>query len=130
MTSTPAITDTKTQPRTSVFVSLRWKLLVGFTLLFSIVFALAFYWFYTFATDQALKRIEADLLDTLDGATRSIDTTLLASLAADPGVPNEAGEAWLAVANAEEEETPDAATLREYASQKFGAATQVGFSED
>ena len=130
MTSTPAIIDVKTQVRKPVFISLRWKLLVGFTLLFSIVFALAFYWFYTFATEQALNRIQADLLDTLDGATKSVNTDALVSLAADPGVPNEAGEAWLAVAVAEENETEDAATLRANAAQKFGEATQTGFSED
>jgi HAMP domain-containing protein len=128
--ATEDVKTVKTQPREPVFISLRWKLLVGFTLLFSIVFAIAFYWFYTFATEQALNRIQADLLDTLDGATRSINPDLLTSLAADPGKPNEAGEAWLAVANAEEEESPDAVQLREYASQKFGQAAQVGFSED
>jgi methyl-accepting chemotaxis protein len=130
MTSTSVTVDSKTRPRKPIFISLRWKLLVGFTLLFSIVFALAFYWFYTFATTQALNRIQADLLDTLNGASKSIDAETLVSLAADPGVPNASGEAWLAVANAEEDETTDAAQLREFAAQSFGEKTVIGFSDD
>ena len=35
------------------FISLRIKLLIGFTLLFTVVFAVAFYWFYQFSTDLA-----------------------------------------------------------------------------
>jgi HAMP domain-containing protein len=55
------------------FISLRVKLLVGFTVLFSVVFAAAFYWFYSFATDHAMGRIEEDLVDTLNGAIAGID---------------------------------------------------------
>ena len=87
----------KNGPQRSIFFSLRWKLLVGFTLLFSIVFALAFYWFFSFATQQALSRIQADLLDVLNGGSGLIDGDLLLSVARD-GQPNAAGEAWLAVA--------------------------------
>src|SRR5512137_1347048 len=109
----------KSQPKRIRFFSLRWKLLVGFTLLFSIVFALAFYWFYTFATQQALARIRADLLDTLQGASVQISGDLLISVAQD-GIPNEAGQAWLAVAIAEENETADAPALRDLALQQYG----------
>jgi len=118
------------KPRRTVFISLRWKLLVGFTLLFSLVFALAFYWFYTFATKQALNRIQQDLLDTLKGATTSIDTSVIESLTNDPGVPNASGEAWLAVLIAEDNETADAPNLRAAASKDFGKATATGFSDD
>ncbi len=55
------------------FVSLRLKLLVGFTVLFSVVFAGAFYWFYTYATASALKRVEEDLVNTLHGAAAGVD---------------------------------------------------------
>jgi hypothetical protein len=55
------------------FVSLRVKLLVGFTLLFSIVFAVAFYWFWQFATDMAMGRIQEDMVDTLNGAIAGVD---------------------------------------------------------
>ena len=113
----------------NIYFSLRWKLLIGFTLIFSVVFALAFYWFYTFATDQALTRIQQDLLDTLDGASQEVSGDILAELVKD-GKPNEQGEVWLAVANAEENETPDASTLRDAAQANFGKASVIGFSDD
>jgi HAMP domain-containing protein len=117
------------QARQSIFFSLRWKLLIGFTLLFSIVFALAFYWFYTFATQQAVNRIRADLLDVLQGAAGYVDGDTLASIARD-GQPNAAGQAWLAYANADENGTSDAAALLAAATQSFGTGAQVGFSDD
>lgn len=133
MTSNPEKTKPgpeKTQKNKRIFFfSLRWKLLIGFTLLFSIVFALAFYWFYTFATQQALARIRLDLLDTLAGASTLIDGDTLLSVSQD-GQPNAAGEAWLAVANAEENETEDAQSLRDTALQDFSEGTPTGFSED
>lgn len=55
------------------FISLRIKILVGFTLVFGLVFASAFYWFYTFATEQAANRIEQDMVDTLMGVASNID---------------------------------------------------------
>lgn len=118
------------KPRRTIFLSLRWKLLVGFTFLFSVVFALAFYWFYTFATQQAFNRIQQDLLDTLAGATTSVDTDVITSLATDPGAPNASGEAWLAVSIADENETDDLDALTAIASDNFSEATPVGFSDD
>jgi len=117
------------RPQRTYFFSLRWKLLIGFTLLFSVVFAVAFYWFYTFATQQALARIRADMLDTLQGAAILIDGDALLSVSQD-GQPNEAGLAWLAVAIAEEDETPDALPLREAAAQQYGEGMPEGFSAD
>ena len=63
------------------FISLRVKLLVGFTLLFSVVFAIAFYWFFAFATDMALTKIEEDMVTTLYGALESIDGDVFAAMA-------------------------------------------------
>jgi len=60
------------KPRRTVFISLRVKVLVAFTLVFFAVFAGAYYWFYNFATDQAARRIQADMVDTLTGAARNI----------------------------------------------------------
>jgi len=65
------------------FVSLRLKLLVGFTLLFSIVFAVAFYWFYTFATDMAMGQIRDDLVKTLQAGVAGVDGDEFAALVAD-----------------------------------------------
>ncbi|MDX1994067.1 MAG: HAMP domain-containing protein [bacterium] len=65
------------------FISLRVKLLIGFTLLFSVVFAAAFYWFLTFATDSALHRVELDMIATLDAAVEGIDGNEFESLATE-----------------------------------------------
>jgi len=54
-----------------LFISVRTKLLVGFTLIFTIVFAVAYYWFYTFATESAMRQITEDLVGTVKGATES-----------------------------------------------------------
>lgn len=53
-------------------VSLRWKLLIAFTLIFSGVFAGAFYWFYTFSTQKALSRLEEDLVNTTIGTAEGV----------------------------------------------------------
>ena len=126
---TPPNSDRKAgkQPRRQVFLSLRWKLLISFTVVFTIIFAIAFYWFYTFATQQANARIQADLLDTLQGGADNIDPELLVSVAQD-GVPNAAGEAWLAASVADENETADAPELFKYAIANFG--DPVYFSDD
>lgn len=68
------------------FVSIQVKLLVGFTLVFSIVFAGAYYWFYSFATDKALQRIEEDMVDTLVAAAEGIDGDQLEALYNDQSV--------------------------------------------
>jgi signal transduction histidine kinase len=71
-------------------VSLRVKLLVGFSLVFSLVFAGAFYWFYTFTTDKAISRLRADLRSTLTGAAAGLDVDELMALY-ETGEPNVAG---------------------------------------
>ncbi len=53
------------------FISLQTKLIVGFTLIFTIVFASTYYWFYTFARDEALFQIKEGLYDTIKGATET-----------------------------------------------------------
>lgn len=58
---------------TDRFISLRVKLLIGFTMVFSIVFAGAYYWFYTYASNRAMQRVGDDLVDTLEGAIAGID---------------------------------------------------------
>ncbi len=115
--------------KNAIFFSLRWKLLIGFTVLFSVFFAAAFIWFLNFSTQQALNRIQDDLLSTLEGASMVVDGDTLASLAQD-GTPNAAGEAWLEVSNAEENESPDLETLRAEALADYGEGTPTGFSDD
>lgn len=60
------------QPR-SFNISLQWKLLVGFSLVFTLVFSGAYYWFYNFSTQMALGRIQEDLADTLAAAIEGVD---------------------------------------------------------
>jgi HAMP domain-containing protein len=72
------------------YLSLRLKLLIGFTLVFSLTFAGAFLWFFNFATQQALMRITEDLVDTMHAAVEGIDGDQLAELYAE-GVPRADG---------------------------------------
>ncbi|MGK7923707.1 MAG: HAMP domain-containing protein [Spirulina sp.] len=62
------------------FVSLRVKMLLLFTIVFSGVFAVAYYWFYQFATNTALRRIKVDLLDTMQAAARGVNGDELLAL--------------------------------------------------
>jgi HAMP domain-containing protein len=84
------MTEAQTTASKKLYFSLRLKLLAGFTLIFSLVFAGAFYWFLSFATDQALSRIKQDLLDTLQGASTGVNGEELVALYKD-GQPNEVG---------------------------------------
>ncbi|MBN1149170.1 MAG: HAMP domain-containing protein [Anaerolineales bacterium] len=74
----------------SIKLSLRYKLLIGFTLVFSLVFAVAYYWFYTYSTTMAMGRIEEDLRDTLRGTIGGIDGNAFASMVID-AQPDESG---------------------------------------
>lgn len=69
----------KLSPKTR-FLSLRWKLLAGFTLVFSAVFAGAYYWFYVFSTEKAMSRLIQDLQSTAEGAAQGIDVPELLEL--------------------------------------------------
>ncbi len=77
------MTQANERPKRTFFVSYQVRLLVGFSLLFSIVFAGAYYWFYNYSTDIAIKRIEADLLDTLRGASAGVNVDQFVALAQD-----------------------------------------------
>jgi HAMP domain-containing protein len=53
--------------------SMRVKLLIGFTLLFSLIFAVAFYWFYTFATDMAMNKLKNELTLIITGTASQLN---------------------------------------------------------
>ena len=53
------------------FTSLQTKLIVGFTLIFTVVFASTYYWFYDFAQREAMDQIKEGLHDTIIGATKT-----------------------------------------------------------
>lgn len=82
--------DGKQSEKQAGFVSLRVKLLIGFTLLFTVVFAGAFYWFSAFAEQVALRRIHEDLRDTLEAAAAGVDGDELIALCQE-GEPREDG---------------------------------------
>ena len=68
MSAQPIPVSSKPQGR---FISLQTKLIVGFTLIFTIVFASTYYWFYDFAQREAMHQIKQGLYDTIIGATES-----------------------------------------------------------
>jgi methyl-accepting chemotaxis protein len=78
------------QSQRTYFISYQVRLLIGFTLLFTLVFAGAYYWFYTYATNVAIHRIEQDILDTLKGAAEGVDTDQFVALV-NEGVIGEDG---------------------------------------
>jgi len=57
----------------SIGISLRYKLLIGFTFVFSLAFIGVYYWFYNYSTATATSKIREDLLETLHGAIEAID---------------------------------------------------------
>jgi len=63
--------------KSSKFVSLRWKLIGGFTIVFSVVFATAFYWFYNFTLNKVMSRLRTDMQDTAIGTADGIDVNEL-----------------------------------------------------
>lgn len=71
-------------------IGLKVKLLIGFSVVFSVVFAGAFYWFYNFTTYKTIARLRADMRSTLEGAIARIDEEELIALY-QQGDPNEAG---------------------------------------
>jgi methyl-accepting chemotaxis protein len=76
--------------RTSRFISLRTKLLFTFSMLFVTMFAVSFYWFYTYVTNLAMTRITTDLTNIVKTTADGIDGDELLALYRE-GSPNAAG---------------------------------------
>lgn len=72
------------------YISLRVKLLVGFSVVFSGVFAGAFYWFYSFTTEKTMARMRTDLNQTAKGAAAGVDVEELMDFY-ETGTPDIAG---------------------------------------
>ena len=77
-------------PLTHTFISLRIKILLGFTFIFSIIFIGILQWFYHFMTQEMIKQLKYDMKDTLQGAAQGVDVPELLSLYAE-GQPNSEG---------------------------------------
>lgn len=67
------------QQRT-ILMGLRTQLMLGSILIFTGVFAAAFFWFYTFTTSRALARLKEDLVATTQGAAAGVDADELLAL--------------------------------------------------
>jgi HAMP domain-containing protein len=78
------------QSTTKVQISIRWKILIGFTILFTIVYILALGMFTDLAIAAADEQIKEDLTQALQGAASGVDVDLLMELA-ETGEPNEEG---------------------------------------
>jgi HAMP domain-containing protein len=83
-------TPTAATPSRRFNLNLTAKLIIGFTLLFTIVFVGAFYWFYVFSTERSVEKIVTDMHQTVLGAAAGLEGESLLRLAAE-GVENEAG---------------------------------------
>lgn len=76
-------------------LNLSWKLLIAFSLVFSLMFAVAFAWFDRFTTQSALAQIREDMTNTLLAAIEGVDgdefAALVAEAVVDPatGVPDQ-----------------------------------------
>jgi PAS domain S-box-containing protein len=62
-------------------VTLRAKLLVGFTVVFGVVSAATYFWFYRFTTNKVLQNIQQELVDTMNAAAEGVDGDDLLQLA-------------------------------------------------
>lgn len=83
-------TQSDKRPNKQRFISLRVRLLVGFTVIFTGVFSAAYYWFYVFTMESAIASLRKDLNQTLEGAAAGIDVDELIALYED-GEPNADG---------------------------------------
>jgi methyl-accepting chemotaxis protein len=66
------MTEQNTNPR-GRFLSLRLKILLGFTVLFTIVLSISYYWFYQYTNARVFQTITTNLENTLDGTIKGMD---------------------------------------------------------
>ncbi|WOD37063.1 hypothetical protein [Nodosilinea sp. E11] len=80
----------KSLDKPAAFISIRAKLLIISTLLFTGAFGLLFYLFYNFAVDIAVQRMRKNLDDALNAAAQEIDVKDVLALYRE-GTPNAQG---------------------------------------
>lgn len=71
------------QSKNTIFVSAQIRILIGFTLIFTLVFSGAFYWFYRFTETIAVGRLRQELVNTVSAAASGVDADEFAALARD-----------------------------------------------
>lgn len=79
-----------TPAKKQIFVSLRLKVLVAFTILFTVIFIGTYYWFYVFSTARTENRIRQDLMDTMVAAAAEINGDDIVALYQE-GTPRDDG---------------------------------------
>ena len=57
------------------FGGMRTKLIIAFTVVFALVFGVAYYWFYQFSTNNALEQTIGDMQETANGIVSGINVT-------------------------------------------------------
>ncbi|MGD8458361.1 MAG: HAMP domain-containing protein [Anaerolineales bacterium] len=95
----------ETGSSTGVQISIRWKVLGGFTILFTIVYFLALALFTNIAVDFAENQIQDDLTQALEGAAEIVDVDMMIDLAEDAEYLGEDSEALKAFADSDERYT-------------------------
>lgn len=83
------------EQKTGVYLSMRTKLLLGFTLVFTLVFLGIYVWFYNFATSVARQRLVDSLQNALFAASQGINGDAFEALynEVEPTVPFDRGDA-------------------------------------
>ena len=77
--------------KSKIYIGIRWKMLILFTLLFTIIFGVAFYWFYTFSTRLAMDELYTNLMATANVAASKIDGNVHQALYESPDYDPEEG---------------------------------------
>src|SRR5688572_23092094 len=81
------MTDSKDRSKKR-YVSLRVKIWIGFILIFTPVFMASYFWFYQYTSDRVLKTISDQLVDTIGGAVKGMDTAGFVNLYQDESTNN------------------------------------------
>lgn len=82
--------STETPQIRKLFISLRLKILIAFTILFTVIFIGTYYWFFVYSSQRAENRIREDLMNTMVAAAAEIDGDEIVALYRE-GVPREDG---------------------------------------
>ncbi len=84
MSDQPTTTDDKDSDASTMrFVSLNWKIVIAFTLVFAFIFTGSYYWFFQYTTESVLETLTDDMRTTLDAAAEGMDKEAFQAAYAD-----------------------------------------------
>jgi len=66
-------TEDNSKKKEKKFLSLRFKIVFGFIVIFTPVFMASYYWFYQYTSARVLQNISDDLIQTIQGAIDGMD---------------------------------------------------------